>query len=80
MKKGGWEISDIDEGLMVGWFANAIEIGRDEVRKDADRQVREAIGCTYAAMCTYAMSGKDICEVDFPEIAEGVSKALGLEL
>lgn len=26
---------DIDEGLMIGWFANAIETGRDAGQRDA---------------------------------------------
>jgi hypothetical protein len=42
------------------------------------QKIREAVGCTYAAMCTYAMNGKDITKVEFPEIAEGVMKALGI--
>ena len=50
-----------------------------ELEAESDRKVREAVGCTYASMCTYAMNGKDITKVDFPEIAEGVLKALGVE-
>ncbi len=76
MRKNGWTLEQIDEDLMLGWFANAIEIGRDELHKESDRRVREAIGCTYAAMCTYAMNGKDVTNIEFPEIAENVQKAL----
>jgi len=29
MKENNWSIEDIDEGLMIGWFANAIEVSTD---------------------------------------------------
>lgn len=48
-------------------------------REYVNERIREAVGCTYASMCTYAMNGKDITKVDFPEIAEGVLKALGVD-
>ena len=44
------------------------------------RRIREVIGCTYAVMCTYAMAGKDITEIEFPEIADIVTKTLELEI
>ena len=80
----GWTVEDMDVDLMIGWFANAIEIGRDELRKDADRRVHEAIGCTYATMCEIQLrshfygfpDGKDITQIEFPEIAESVLTAL----
>jgi hypothetical protein len=51
---------------------------------DADRRVNEAIGCTYATMCEIQLrshfygfpDGKDITQIEFPEIAESVIKAL----
>lgn len=36
-QRQGWSADDIDEGLMVGWFANAIEHSSD-VRRLASRQ------------------------------------------
>ncbi len=29
LKKNKWNIDDIDESLMLGWFANAIELSHD---------------------------------------------------
>lgn len=28
-ERNGWSLDDIDQGLMVGWFANAIEVAHD---------------------------------------------------
>jgi hypothetical protein len=34
---------EVDEGAMIGWFANAIENGRDAGRKKALAEVAEAL-------------------------------------
>jgi hypothetical protein len=86
-KAQNWTVKDMDRDLMLGWFANAIEAGRNELRKDENRKALEAIGCTYATMCEIQLrshlygfpDGKDITQIEFPEIAENVQKALGME-
>ena len=77
--KNQWALQDIDEGLMLAWFANCLCAQMDHDADLAGVKVSEAIGCTYATMCTYAMNGKDITKVEFPEIAETVQAALALE-
>ena len=52
------------------------KIQRLQAENERLKEVAEAIGCTYAVLCTYAMNGKDITEIEFPEIADTVLKAL----
>jgi hypothetical protein len=38
-----WTIEDIDWGLMIGWFSNAIMAGYDEGRRELAREMLEFI-------------------------------------
>ena len=40
MKNNNWTPKDIDEGLMVGWFANAIEVAK-EAQGEYIRELQE---------------------------------------
>ena len=41
-----WDIKDIDEGLMLSWFATVIETTKDRIHSDEDQKnrVREDTG------------------------------------
>jgi hypothetical protein len=41
--KQGWTWTDIDEGLMVGWFANAMAAQEMACRKTPDPRVKELV-------------------------------------
>jgi len=48
LEDNGWTIEDIDESLMLGWFANAQMGMHDRITAERDRlrvQVRELEGC-----------------------------------
>lgn len=62
------------------WPAETMEEAESDdgeyvLHEDAIKMIHEAIGCTYASCCTY---GDKLQVTEFPEIAEGVLKALGI--
>jgi hypothetical protein len=74
----GWTMEDIDEGLMVGWFANyrfcvqdplTDRIEKLEKEKEALREAPLLVfGWLYAYCCNALDEGIDIRHVEVPEI------------
>jgi hypothetical protein len=61
---------EVDEGAMIGWFANAIENGRDAGRKEALAEVAGRLPCHGASA---SCSSRRLCDGCFYR-----NKALGL--
>ena len=49
LHENNWTIEDIDEGLMLGWFANAIEVSTDIRSKQLTHD--EALGVAAQCWC-----------------------------
>ena len=71
-EKNGWTLEDIDEGLMVAWFANAMaaqELAEAKYRKEnpADKPCATTAGWAWATACSSLDKGIDMRDVSAPE-------------
>ena len=78
-----WTLEQIDEGLMVAWFANCLFAQEVESRrrfeKKIDRVRAETLGYAYQWLCLEADKGRDIREIEVPELLEAAERDLEWE-
>ena len=70
IKDNNWSIDDIDEGLMVGWFANYWAAVHDPLQATIEKVARGTLGWAYADDCVMMDKGIDIRLVEAPTIIE----------
>jgi hypothetical protein len=73
IKRFGDRPDEIDEDLMLGWFANAIEAGRTA---GAEQARSEAIGWTWAKACTQLDAGEDPRRFDMANLLPDAQRDL----
>jgi hypothetical protein len=80
MNRMDWDILDIDEGLMVCWFANAMaaqEAVDDKKKNNGDEPCAFSIGWAWAYACVAAKEGKDFLDITAPEMWEAAKTDFG---
>lgn len=75
-EKNNWTLEDIDEGLMLSWFANCLCAQMDHDARNKSREpCVQTVGWAWAYACNLADKGINILDVPAPDMLAEADKA-----